>query len=95
MKLDWLQSPQVRKQFLKSGDTLEALADKLGINPAGLMATASRFSDFARTGVDEDFHRGRTAMTCSTVTRGWALTTAWRQLLKALFIAAGHASSRS
>jgi 3-oxosteroid 1-dehydrogenase len=36
-----------------------ALADKLGIDARGLQATVGRFNEFARTGVDEDFHRGQ------------------------------------
>lgn len=39
-------------------DTLEELATKLGIDPAGLVAEVERFNGFARSGVDEDFGRG-------------------------------------
>ncbi|MDD9876174.1 MAG: FAD-dependent oxidoreductase [Magnetovibrio sp.] len=39
-------------------DSLEALAAMIGVDPAGLAATAERFSGFARAGVDEDFGRG-------------------------------------
>lgn len=39
-------------------DTLAALAAQIEVDPEGLIATAQRFSEFARTGVDEDFGRG-------------------------------------
>jgi 3-oxosteroid 1-dehydrogenase len=38
--------------------TLEGLARQIGVDGAGLVATARRFSDFARAGKDEDFGRG-------------------------------------
>jgi 3-oxosteroid 1-dehydrogenase len=39
-------------------DDLPALADKLGIDAAGLGRTVARFNEFARSGIDADFHRG-------------------------------------
>ena len=39
-------------------DSLEALARLIGVDPAGLVATAARFSAFARAGHDDDFGRG-------------------------------------
>ncbi len=42
-------------------DTLDALADKLGLPAGSLDATVQRFNGFARAGVDEDFHRGESA----------------------------------
>ena len=41
-----------------SDRTLEGLARKIDLDPAGLVATARQFSEFARTGVDPDFGRG-------------------------------------
>ena len=38
--------------------TLEGLARKIDLDPANLAATARRLSEFARTGIDEDFGRG-------------------------------------
>ena len=37
---------------------MPALAEQLGIDAGGLSRTVTRFNDFARTGIDADFHRG-------------------------------------
>jgi 3-oxosteroid 1-dehydrogenase len=47
--------------WLKQGDTIEALAQQCGIEPARLKATAERFNGFARTGKDDDFGRSDSA----------------------------------
>jgi 3-oxosteroid 1-dehydrogenase len=41
--------------------TLAALADEIGVPPAALTDTVSRFNGFAESGVDSDFHRGDSA----------------------------------
>jgi 3-oxosteroid 1-dehydrogenase len=41
--------------------TLEELAKKIGVDPQGLTDTATRFSAFAKSGKDLDFHRGDSA----------------------------------
>lgn len=38
--------------------TLEGLAREIDLDPSALLASARRFSEFARSGVDEDFGRG-------------------------------------
>jgi succinate dehydrogenase/fumarate reductase flavoprotein subunit len=51
----------IESGFFTKADTLAELAAKIGVDPDGLHRTASRFAEFARTGVDEDFHRGDSA----------------------------------
>ncbi len=51
----------VESGYMRKFDTLEALAEACGIDPAGLAAEVERFNGFARSGVDEDFHRGESA----------------------------------
>jgi 3-oxosteroid 1-dehydrogenase len=52
----WLESGVIVK-----ADTLEQLAQKAGLPADQLIATVQRFNGFARSGVDEDFHRGESA----------------------------------
>lgn len=42
-------------------DTVEELAEKIGVPAANLAATVERFNRLATAGVDEDFHRGDSA----------------------------------
>jgi 3-oxosteroid 1-dehydrogenase len=46
------------KGWIKKADTLEALAQKCGIDVAGLVATTKKMASFAATGKDTDFGKG-------------------------------------
>ncbi|MAZ15017.1 MAG: FAD-binding dehydrogenase [Ahrensia sp.] len=50
--------------YLTEGATLRELAAKLGVDAGNLEETVRRMGDFAKTGVDEDFHRGETIYEC-------------------------------
>ena len=50
----------VQAGYLYRADTLDGLAAQLGIDAAGLKASAERFNHFAETGHDEDFGKGST-----------------------------------
>ena len=44
--------------YMIAAETLEALAEKAGIDGAGLKATVARFNEMVRNGHDDDFNRG-------------------------------------
>ena len=51
------------EQYLKAGiwktaETIEGLAEVIGVPPAELTATVERFNGFAATGVDDEYRRG-------------------------------------
>lgn len=48
-------------EWLRSGATVEALAESIGAPPTAMRATLERFNGFARSGSDADYHRGESA----------------------------------
>ncbi len=51
----------VENGFIIRCATVAELAGRMGIDPAGLQASVTRFNAMAARGVDEDFHRGESA----------------------------------
>ena len=54
--------PWVDRGYLVTAATVEALAQRLGIDAVALAATVARSNQFARSGKDEDFGKGRTEL---------------------------------
>lgn len=54
-------APFLADGYLTRGDSLDDLAQKLGISAAGLKASVQKINGYAQTGVDPDFQRGVTA----------------------------------
>lgn len=50
-------SAEVEKGWIDKADTLEELAEKLGIDPEGLVATVTEYNRFAEAGKDDQFDR--------------------------------------
>jgi succinate dehydrogenase/fumarate reductase flavoprotein subunit len=54
-------APFVRRGYLRTADSVAALAAAIGVDPAGLADTVRRHNEFARAGVDADFGKGGNA----------------------------------
>ncbi len=59
---DWALPRTLKEEYLIRADSLRELAAHLQIDAAGLEATVARVNEFARTGIDLDFHRGETSI---------------------------------
>jgi succinate dehydrogenase/fumarate reductase flavoprotein subunit len=53
--------PFLDKGYLHRGETVEALARKIGVDAVGLVETIRAHNEYARTGVDPDFGKGSNA----------------------------------
>ncbi|HEY0974952.1 MAG TPA: FAD-dependent oxidoreductase [Solimonas sp.] len=53
---DWLDKVYFR------ADTLEALSQKIGVDTPNLLQTVAKMNEYAKTGVDVEFHKGETAI---------------------------------
>ncbi|MDW9788510.1 FAD-dependent oxidoreductase [Sinorhizobium meliloti] len=57
----WSLKPYVDSGYIKTADSIEELATKIGVAPAGLKETIEKHNNYARTGVDLEFGKGSTA----------------------------------
>ena len=57
--VSWLSDGELTEQkvFVKKADTIEELAQKLGLDPKTLASTLKRYDGFVKAGKDEDYGR--------------------------------------
>jgi len=55
---DWMLPKALKEGYLVKDETLAGLAEKMGIDAAGLQETAKKMAEYAGTGKDPDFHKG-------------------------------------
>src|SRR3546814_11066830 len=53
---DWLDKVYYR------ADSIDALSAKIGVDTQGLKDTVAKMNEYAKTGVDPEFHKGETAL---------------------------------
>ncbi|HNX29804.1 MAG TPA: FAD-dependent oxidoreductase [Syntrophomonadaceae bacterium] len=53
----------IEKGYIKSAETLEELADKMGVPKENFLKTVERYNELARKGVDEDFGKRAACLT--------------------------------
>ena len=51
-------TPHISSGYISVGDTVQELAEKIGVDQAGLAETVRLHNEYARTGIDPDFKRG-------------------------------------
>lgn len=78
----------VTNGWLKRADTLEDLADQIGVDAGVLVATVTRFNEHATEGNDPDFGRGGSAYNTCMGDPGWGPNPALGPLAQAPFYAA-------
>lgn len=79
--------PSIRSGYLQRADTLEDLAERCGIDAAGLVETVGRYNRHARRGDDPEFGRGSTPYNRKQGTRDTrGRTRAWHRSSKDPFM---------
>jgi 3-oxosteroid 1-dehydrogenase len=51
-------APHISSGYISVGDTVQELAEKIGVDQAGLTETVRLHNEYAQTGIDPDFKRG-------------------------------------
>jgi succinate dehydrogenase/fumarate reductase flavoprotein subunit len=50
--------PFIKRGYLRVANTLQELAQKIGVDPFGLVSTVNEHNEYAKTGIDEEFDKG-------------------------------------